>query len=360
MADGEDRLSAISPSRTGVFKSRRSRTAEGRKTRILEGSSHELAYSTINCRRHSASIQEFGGVGDGKTLNTKAFQKAVNQLMHQMDAVLLASQELNQWPVIDPLPSYGHGRDAPGGRYISLIFGANLTDVIITGENGTIDGQGALCDIIIQGITIIAPVTSPDTDGIDPDSGDECIAVKSGWDEYGIKYGMPTSHLIIRRFTCISPSSAAIALGSEMYSRCDNSRHNSYQHRIGDKDQEWRNYGSHADTHWDPKALPEIKGINYRDVVDKNVSMAGQLEGISGDPFIGICLSNVTIGLAKMSKKYPWACTNIEGISSSVQPEPCKLLADQGSKKSGMCDFPTESLLRDNIKMQRCYYRLNY
>lgn len=85
--------------------------------------------------------------------------------------------------MIDPLPSYGRGRDTAGGRYISLIFGTNLTDVIITGtknkkicmfellkllktntailtdvdlinkfgdnvlisgENGTIDGQGAL------------------------------------------------------------------------------------------------------------------------------------------------------------------------------------------------------------------------
>lgn len=46
---------------------------EGRKT-------SELTYSAIKCRKHSASIKDFGGIGDGKTLNTKAFQKAVNQL----------------------------------------------------------------------------------------------------------------------------------------------------------------------------------------------------------------------------------------------------------------------------------------
>jgi hypothetical protein len=33
-----------------------------------------------------------------------------------------------------PLPSYGRGRDAAAGRYNSLIFGTNLTDVIITGN----------------------------------------------------------------------------------------------------------------------------------------------------------------------------------------------------------------------------------
>lgn len=42
------------------------------------------------------------------------------------------------------------------------------------------------------------------------------MAVKSGWDEYGISYGMPTKQLVIRRLTCISPYSATIALGSEM------------------------------------------------------------------------------------------------------------------------------------------------
>ncbi|MCE2055026.1 hypothetical protein HAX54_041806 [Datura stramonium] len=113
--------------------------AEGRKSRILEesssSSSYDLEYSAISCRAHSASITDFGGVGDGKTLNTKAFQEAVNQLSNyasdggsqlvllvsgslvasilpshftlflQKDAVLLASQGINDWAVIDPLPS---------------------------------------------------------------------------------------------------------------------------------------------------------------------------------------------------------------------------------------------------------------
>uniref|UniRef100_A0A251UXW7 Putative pectin lyase fold/virulence factor n=1 Tax=Helianthus annuus TaxID=4232 RepID=A0A251UXW7_HELAN len=46
--------------------------------------------------------------------------------------------------MIEPLPSYSQGRDADGGRSISLIFGTNLTNVIITGNNGTINGQGSL------------------------------------------------------------------------------------------------------------------------------------------------------------------------------------------------------------------------
>ena len=40
---------------------------------------------------------------------------------------------MTEWPVLEPLPSYGRGRDAPAGRYTSFIFGTNLTDVVVTG-----------------------------------------------------------------------------------------------------------------------------------------------------------------------------------------------------------------------------------
>ncbi|KAK1376846.1 Polygalacturonase [Heracleum sosnowskyi] len=434
-------------------------------------------YTAISCRAHSASITDYGGVGDGKTSNTKAFRDAISHLsqyeadggaqlfvppgqwltgsfnltshftlyLHK-DAVLLASQEISEWAVIAPLPSYGHGRDTAGGRYISLIFGTNLTDVVVTGENGTIDGQGALwwqqfhkkklkytrpylieilhsdniqisnltflnspswnvhpvysSNILIQGITILAPVTSPNTDGINPDSctntkiedtyivsGDDCIAVKSGWDEYGISYGMPTKQLIIRRLTCISPYSAAIALGSEMSGGIEDVRAEDvtaintesgvriktgvgrggyvkdiYVKGMSLHTMKWvfwmtGNYGSHADTHYDPNALPVIQGINYRDIVADNVSMAARLEGISGDPFTGICISNATIGLAKKAKKVPWTCTNIAGVTSGVVPKPCGSLADQGPEKVGMCAFPTENLAIDYVEIKKCSYR---
>lgn len=37
-------------------------------------------YPAMSCRTHSASLTEFGGVGDGNTLNTKAFQAAIDHL----------------------------------------------------------------------------------------------------------------------------------------------------------------------------------------------------------------------------------------------------------------------------------------
>lgn len=45
----------------------------------------------------------------------------------------LILQDIRHWPLIPPLPSYGRGRERPGARYMSLIHGNGLTDVIITG-----------------------------------------------------------------------------------------------------------------------------------------------------------------------------------------------------------------------------------
>ncbi|MED6148539.1 hypothetical protein PIB30_054052 [Stylosanthes scabra] len=410
-----------------------SEKGESRKSKI--GNSNWFEYNAINCREHSASLSDYGGVGDGKTSNTKAFEYAMRNLseyaskggaqlyvpagkwltgsfslishftlyLHK-DAVLLASQDMNEWPVIKPLPSYGRGRDAAAGRYTSLIFGTNLTDVIITGDNGTIDGQGAFwwqqfhkkklkytrpyliellfseniqisdltllnspswhvhptysSNIIIKGITINAPVTSPNTDGINPDSctntriedcyivsGDDCVAVKSGWDEYGIKF---ESGVRIKT-----------AVGRGGYVK------DIYVKRMYLHTMKWAfwmtgNYGSHADSHYDPNALPEIKGINYRDVVAENVNMAARLEGISKDPFTGICMANVTIGMAAKHKKQIWTCTDIEGVTSGVTPQPCDLLPDQGSKKITACDFPPENIPIDMVELKKCSYTLKH
>ncbi|KAL6008869.1 hypothetical protein ACLOJK_022095 [Asimina triloba] len=196
-------------------------------------------------RPHSVTITEFGAVGDGVTLNTKAFQNAIFYLqtfadkggaqlfvpagrwltgsfslishltlLLDKDAVILGSTDSNDWPIVDPLPSYGRGRELPGKRHRSLIYGHNLTDVIITGDNGTIDGQGLVwwnwfrnqtlnytrphlvelmysksvvisnltflnspfwtihpvyCSRVhVYDVTILAPLSSPNTDGIDP------------------------------------------------------------------------------------------------------------------------------------------------------------------------------------------------
>lgn len=43
-------------------------------------------------------------------------------------------QNPQHWPLIEPLPSYGSGRERPGRRHNSLLHGEGLVDVWITGN----------------------------------------------------------------------------------------------------------------------------------------------------------------------------------------------------------------------------------
>lgn len=63
-----------------------------------------------------------------------------------MVSLWVYSQDSSDWPVIDALPSYGRGRELPGKRHQSLIFGSNLTDVIITGR---------YCSFILHSIILL-------------------------------------------------------------------------------------------------------------------------------------------------------------------------------------------------------------
>lgn len=77
-------------------------------------------------------------------------------------------------------------------------------------------------------LTIVNPDDSPNTDGFDPDSsrniiledtfisvGDDAIAIKSGWDCYGIIFNVPSENIYIRNLT-VYRADAGICLGSEM------------------------------------------------------------------------------------------------------------------------------------------------
>lgn len=218
--------------------------------------------------------------------------------------------------------------------------------------------------------------------------------MKSGWDEYGIKFGLPTQHLSIRRFTCISPDSAVIALGSEMSGGIQDVRaeeiyaiNSQSAVRIKSapgrgayvKDIFVRNmhlntmkyvfwmtgaYGSHPDNKYDPNALPEVTNINYKDIVAKNVTIAGDLSGIDRKPFTGICISNVTIELLqkkesgyffdeekkKKKPKSPWNCTDIGGVSNKVTPQPCAALPE----KPVDCPYPSDTLPIDKVELKTC------
>ncbi|GER41497.1 pectin lyase-like superfamily protein [Striga asiatica] len=395
-------------------------------------------------RYDKISIADFGGVGDGVTLNTKAFRAAIYRIEHlrrrggtllyippgeyltgpfnltsrmtlylARGATIKATMETTQWPLIAPLPSYGRGRERPGGRYMSFIHGDGLHDVIITGENGTIDGQGGVwwgmwrqrtlkftrpnlielmnsrniiisnvifknspfwnihpvysSNVVIRYVTILAPADSPNTDGIDPDSsshvciedsfistGDDLVAVKSGWDEYGISYGRPSHGITIRRLTGSSPF-AGIAVGSEtsggvndvladhitlfatgigIHLKTNTGRggivrnitvSNVYLENVRTGIKISANVGDHPDAGYNPNALPILKDVVIRDVWGEGVGQAGLIHGLKDAPFTGICLANVHLG----GKRGPgdWQCSDVSGAAVRVSPWPCAQLS---------------------------------
>ena len=110
-------------------------------------------------------------------------------------------------------------------------------------------------------------------------------------------------------------------------------------------------YGSHPDAGFDPKALPNITGINYRDVVATNVTYSAKLEGISNDPFTGICISNVSIQVSEQKKKLQWNCTDVAGVTSNVTPNTCQLLPEKGKFD---CPFPNDKLSIENVQLKTC------
>uniref|UniRef100_A0A0E0KL62 Pectate lyase superfamily protein domain-containing protein n=1 Tax=Oryza punctata TaxID=4537 RepID=A0A0E0KL62_ORYPU len=370
-------------------------------------------------RPHSVTITEFGAVGDGVTLNTKAFQNAIfylnsfadkggaqlfvpagrwltgsfSLISHltlslDKDAEIIGSPDSSDWPVIDPLPSYGRGAngtiDGQGAIWwdwfrsntlnytrphlVELMYSTDVVISNLTFKNSPFwNIHPVYCSqVLVQHVTILAPLNSPNTDGIDPDSstnvcidhcyvrnGDDVIVIKSGWDEYGISFARPSTNISISNITGETRGGAGIAFGSEMSGgisevraeglRIVNSMHgiriktapgrggyvknvyisNVTMHNVSMAIRITGNFGEHPDEKYDRNALPMISNITIENVVGVNVGVAGILEGIEGDNFSSICLSNVSLSVQSM---HPWNCSLIEGYSNSVIPESCEQL----------------------------------
>lgn len=187
-------------------------------------------------------------------------------------------------------------------------------------------------------------------------TGDDLIAIKSGWDEYGIAFGRPSTNIIIHRLVGKTQVSAGIAIGSEMSGGVSNVHaqdirfydsytairiktspgRGGYVRNIYVSNMTLTNvdiairftglYGDHPDDGYDPNALPVIEKITIEDVKGENVKKAGLIEGIEGDSFVDICLSNINLNV---SSNYPWNCSNVRGYSDTVLPEPCEPLTER-------------------------------
>lgn len=414
------------------------------------------------------NLTEFGAIGDGVTVNTRAFEMAVvavakaarkkggaqlnvpagtwltapfNLTSHMTlflaeDAVILGIDDQKYWPLMPPLPSYGKGREHLGPRYGSLIHGQHLRDVVITGHNGTINGQGQTwwtnykqkllnntrgplvqimwsrdivisnitlrdspfwtlhpydCkNITIKNVTILAPVTgAPNTDGIDPDScqdvviedcyisvGDDGIAIKSGWDQYGISYGRPSKNILIRNLIVRSMVSAGVSIGSEMSGGVSNvtienvlvwsSRRavriktspgrGGYVRQITYKNITFDNvrvgiviktdYNEHPDDGFDPKALPVLKDISYTNIHGEGVRVPVRMHGTDGIPIKNVSFQDMSVGIT-YKKKHIFQCAYVEGrVIGSVFPAPCENL-DLYDEKGKLVKLSTSQNVSD-------------
>ncbi|KAL8148358.1 hypothetical protein AgCh_005654 [Apium graveolens] len=285
------------------------RVVECRKARRIQ---ETLEYYAICCRALSTSITDFGVVGNGKTSNTKAFREAISQLSQ-------------------------YGSD--GGTQLFVPPGQCLSDSF------NLTSHFTLC------LAKDAVLMASQLGGIKLTK--LRINNKRGFctiSEWAVIEPLPPyDH---GRYT--AGGSAAIALGSEMSGGIEDVRAEDIT-AINPESGVRINTGR-IEQEWD-EAVTDL-GDQYRDIIAENVSMATRLEGISGDSFTPICISNTTIGLAKKAKKVPWTCTDVEGVTSGVVPRPCGSLPDQRPEKVGVCAFPTENLSIHSVEIKKCSYRM--
>lgn len=205
-------------------------------------------------------------------------------LLVAQGASLLGSPDMRDYPVVASFPSYQGSRDVANSscRYGALVgaVGARNVSVVGGGSRSVIDGQGAATwwpakdanrlrcsrphllefehcqgvtvdrivlqnspfwtvhfvysdDIRATNVTVLAPHTRGNTDGLNPDSstnvliqdcfisnGDDGVALKSGLNEAGIEFGKPTANVTIVNIT--TEGRGGIAIGSEMSGGIEN------------------------------------------------------------------------------------------------------------------------------------------
>lgn len=187
-------------------------------------------------------------------------------------------------------------------------------------------------------------------------TGDDLVAVKSGWDEYGISYGQPSSGITIRRVTGSSPF-AGIAVGSETSGGVENilvenvtifntgigihiktnvgrggyirnvTITDVYMNKVRKGLRIVGDVGDHPDDKFNPDAVPIVSGLTIKNVRGIDVLQPGSIQGIKRSPFTGICLYNVKLSNVGGSREVPWKCTDVSGSALVVQPGPCAELA---------------------------------
>ncbi|KAG9150870.1 hypothetical protein Leryth_003018 [Lithospermum erythrorhizon] len=233
-------------------------------------------------------------------------------------------------------------------------------------------------NVIIRNVTILAPLSNaPNTDGIDPDScdnmviedcyisvGDDGVAIKSGWDQYGIAYARPSTNIVIRNLIVQSMISAGVSIGSEMSGGVSNItienvlvwnskrgiriktsagrgghvRQISYRNltlnnvRVGIVIK--TDYNEHPDEGYNPEALPVIENISFKGIRGQGVRIPVRIYGSQEIPVRNVTFQDMVVGIT-YKKKRIFQCTYLQGQAiGKIFPSPCEDLDlyDDGGK----------------------------
>lgn len=191
------------------------------------------------------------------------------------------------------------------------------------------------------------------------ESGDDLVAIKSGWDQYGITMARPSTNILVRRVSGTTPTCSGVGIGSEMSGgisnitiedlhvwnsaagvrfKSDNGRGGYVANvtisgvrmeRVKIPIKFSRGSNDHPDDGWDPKAVPKFKGILISNVISVNSTKAPVLEGIEDASYEGLCFRNITLlGIALSAT---WHCEYVSGFASEVFPAPCPELHNNGT-----------------------------
>ncbi|MEJ2009626.1 MAG: glycoside hydrolase family 28 protein [Acidobacteriota bacterium] len=208
--------------------------------------------------------------------------------------------------------------------------------------------------VVIDGVTILNPVPSPNTDGIDPEScrnlhisnthidvGDDCIAIKSGKDEAGRRMGKPCENVTITNLTTIH-GHGGVSIGSEMSGgvrnvAISNCAFQSTQRGIRVKTQRGRGgvvervvasnitmqdvpepfgismFYSRGDVNSSQPvtdATPRFRDFQFDNIVATGARLAGQITGLMEMPVSSVALSNV-----RLDARRGFSCRNVREIA---------------------------------------------
>jgi polygalacturonase len=193
-------------------------------------------------------------------------------------------------------------------------------------------------NVTIDRVSIIQPYESPNTDGINPESckdvritncyvdcGDDCIAIKSGYNEDGREVNIPSENIIISNCT-FAHGRSAVGIGSEtsggvrnvVISNCvfmntfrglriktGRGRGNTVENiRASNIIMQNIGTGISIDMYYDDddenmrpvdETTPFLKNISYSHITGTNVKKAGMIYGLPEAPVSGLTLTDVNL-----------------------------------------------------------------